>query len=131
MPQNSFATLKILVVEDQPDVREIIKGILMGMGVAQIFEAGNGHDAIEMIRKIDDFADIVVCDWNMPQMSGLDVLKEIRTTHPHLPFLMVTGRNDYASVTEARDQGVTAYISKPISSEQLESKLRTIHRRTA
>ena len=131
MATSKFRTLKILIVEDQPDVREVIKGILMGIGVAQIFEAENGSEAVEMIRTIDDFADIVICDWNMPEMSGLEVLGEIRTTHPQLPFLMVTGRNDYASVMEARDKGVTAYISKPLSSVQLESKLRAIQRRTA
>lgn len=129
MASNNFKNLKILVVEDQPDVREIIKGILMGLGVAKIFEAENGSDAIAMLRSVDDFADMVVCDWNMPEMSGLDVLQEVRTIHPEMPFLMVTGRDDFASVSEAKEKGVTAYIRKPLSSEQLESKIRIMRKR--
>ncbi len=121
---HKYRDLKILLVEDQPDVRETIRNTLRSIGVGHIFEAENGSEAIEMLHSINDFADIIICDWNMPKTSGLDVLREVRISHPELPFLMVTGRDDIQSVREARDEGVTAYIRKPFSANEIEAKIR-------
>lgn len=130
MTFNKYSDLKVLLVEDQSDVRETIRNTLHSIGVGKIFEAENGDVALEMLRSVDGFADMVICDWNMPRTTGLDVLREVRTTYPDMPFLMVTGRDDFASVTQARDHGVTAYIRKPFSSTEIEKKLRVIHSRS-
>ncbi len=70
--------------------------------------------------------DLVLCDWNMPGMSGLDFLRQVRSVGLEIPFLMVTGRADKESVIEAKDAGVSAYIAKPFSQTQLEAKLRIL-----
>ena len=74
---------------------------------------------------------LIICDWNMPNMNGVELLRQLRTVDPDMPFLMVTGRTDIESVVEAKSSGVTAYISKPFSSQQLEAKLRIILTRMA
>jgi len=121
--------LKILVVDDQPEARALLKDMIIGLGATQIFESKDGRQALEFIDAAFDFVDIIVCDWNMPSMSGVELLRQIRTVDPDIPFLMVTGRNDIDSVVEAKSSGVTAYIRKPFSPAQLEAKLRIISRR--
>ena len=122
----NFSDLKVLVVEDQPEARAIVRNMLGTMGVTQIFEASDGQEAFNFIDSAFDFVDFVVCDWNMPGMTGVELLRQIRSVDPDVPFLMVTGRNDMDSVKEAKTSGVTAYIMKPFSSAQFEAKVRII-----
>ena len=66
-----------------------------------------------------DFVNVIICDWNMPNMNGVEFLRQLRSVDAEIPFLMVTGRTDVNSVVEAKSSGVTAYISKPFSPQQL------------
>ena len=66
--------LKVLVVDDQADTRSLLKEMMAGFGVTQIFEAKDGRQALEFIYTAFDLVDMVICDWNMPKMSGLDLL---------------------------------------------------------
>ncbi len=124
--QRKMAGLKILVVDDQPDVRSLIRDILADAGIHQIFEASDGKDAMQFLDADFDIVDMIICDWNMPGMSGVDFLRQIRTVFPDMPFLMVTGRCDKDSVIKAKVAGVTAFIKKPFSPDELESKLRVL-----
>jgi DNA-binding response OmpR family regulator len=72
----------------------------------------------------EDMVNFIICDWNMPGITGINFLRQVRTTHPHIPFLMITGRADKNSVIEAKSVGVSAYIKKPFSPRQLEEKVR-------
>lgn len=123
---NQFEDLKILIVEDQDEVRGMLRKMLMELGVRQVFEASDGREAMGFLDSYFDFINLIVCDWNMPGMTGLDLLRQLRTVDPSLPFLMITGRSDMDSVVEAKASGVTAYIHKPFSSKQMEAKLRII-----
>lgn len=123
---SQFADLKVLIVEDEAEVREMLRNMLAELGVGQVTETADGTEAMTFIDSAFDFINLVICDWNMPGMSGVDLLRQIRTADPSLPFLMVTGRGDKDSVVEAKLSGVTAYIHKPFSSKQLEAKLRII-----
>jgi len=118
--------MKILVVDDNKDFRGMIKNMLLEMGITQVYEASNGREALGFVDVAPDLVDIIICDWNMPEMNGLSFLKQIRTVYPELPFLMVTGRSDFESVSTAKYSGVSAYIRKPFSPNQLEAKLRII-----
>ena len=118
--------LKILVVDDQPDARSMVRGMLSDMGITQIFEAADGKEALTFADAAIDMIDVVICDWNMPKMTGIALLKQMRSVMPDLPFLMLTGRGDIESVAEAKSSGVTAYIRKPYSPANLEIKLRVI-----
>lgn len=127
----SIKDLKVLLVEDQSEARAMMRNMLLEMGVTQIFEAPDGRDALRFLDSAFEFVDLVICDWNMPSMSGVELLRQLRTVYPDLPFLMVTGRSDMESVVEAKSSGVTGYIRKPFSVKQFETKLRVISHKLA
>jgi two-component system chemotaxis response regulator CheY len=124
--QEGLEKLKILVVDDQSDARSMVRGMLAEMGITQIFEASDGKEALSFADAAIDMIDVVICDWNMPKMTGIELLRQMRSVMPNLPFLMLTGRSDIDSVAEAKSCGVTAYIRKPFSPANLEIKLRVI-----
>jgi len=128
--EKKLEDLKILVVEDQADTRSLVRNMMMEIGVTQVFEAENGRTALSFIDAAFDFVDMVVCDWNMPNMSGIELLRQIRSVDPDIPFLMVTGRGDMDSVMEARGSGVSGYIVKPFSPLQMEAKLRIVAKKS-
>jgi len=124
--RSELCALKVLLVDDQSEARAMIRNMLMEMGVTQIFEAPDGREALKFMDSAFDFINLIVCDWNMPSMTGVELLRQLRTVDPDMPFLMITGRSDVESVIEAKSSGVTAYIRKPFSVKQLEAKLRII-----
>ena len=126
-----FTHLKILLVEDHAEARAMMRKMLLELGITQIFEASNGREALDFLGSAFEFIEMVICDWNMPSMSGVELLRQLRSVDADMPFLMVTGRSDIESVEEAKASGVTAYIRKPFSARQLEAKLRIILHKTA
>lgn len=125
-PKVHLDKARIMIVDDQADMRAMIRHMLGELGVNQVFEASDGKQAMSFIDDAMDMIDIIICDWNMPAMSGVEVLRQLRSVDDKMPFLMVTGRSDISSVSEAKASGVTAYISKPFSLVQLETKLKAI-----
>ena len=124
-----MSDLKVLVVEDQSEVRSMLRNMLLELGINQVFESNDGRQALDFIDSAFDFVDLIICDWNMPNMNGVELLRQLRSVDPNMPFLMITGRTDVDSVVEAKSSGVTAYITKPFSPVQLEAKLRIIMHR--
>ncbi len=120
--------LKVLIVDDQPEVRSLIRDVLAETGVHQVFEAANGKEAMQFVDADFDIVNMIICDWNMPGMSGVEFLQQIRTVFPEMPFLMITGRCDKNSVMHAKMAGVTAFIKKPFSPDELECKLKVLSR---
>ena len=118
--------MKVLVVDDQSDARAMVRGMLGELGITQIFEASDGKEALSFTDAAMDMIDVVICDWNMPKLTGIELLRQMRSVSPDMPFLMVTGRSDIDSVSTAKSSGVTAYIRKPFSPAHLEIKLRVI-----
>lgn len=118
--------LKVLLVEDQNEARAMMRNMLSELGITQIFEAPDGKQALQFIDSAYDFINLVVCDWNMPTMTGVELLRQLRSVDPSMPFLMITGRGDMESIVEAKTSGVTGYIKKPFSAAQLEAKLRVV-----
>ena len=126
---SKLTELKILLVEDQLEARTMMRNMLLEFGVTQIFESGDGREALSFIDSAFDFIDLIICDWNMPNMTGVELLRQLRTVDPDMPFLMVTGRGDMESVVDAKSAGVTGYIRKPFSPKELEAKIRIIMKR--
>ena len=124
--QTGFEGLKVLVIEDEKEARTMMRDMLSTMGVTQIFEASDGKEGLQFLDMAFDLVDIVLCDWNMPNMTGVSPLKQFRSVDNQTPFLMITGRGDMNSVLEAKTAGVSGYILKPFSLNQLEAKLRII-----
>ena len=118
--------LRVLVVEDNPQAMKMLKMVLGGMGIHQVYTAEDGRIALEFLDAAPELVDLIVCDWKMPRMTGIELLQQVRSVYDDMPFMMVTGKSDVASVKVARDCGVNAYIGKPYSPQQLEQKLRAL-----
>lgn len=118
--------MKILVVDDFSTMRRIIKNILRQLGFTNVQEADDGSTAWPKIQS-EPF-DLIVTDWNMPKMSGLELLKAIRGDEDlkDLPVLMVTAEALKENIIEAVKAGVSNYIVKPFTAETLQEKLNKI-----
>ncbi len=122
MPK-TVADLVVLVVEDDPLARKILKRVLGAFGVSQVFTADDGKYAQEFLETAGHLVDIIICDWRMPRMSGLELLQRVRITYPDMPFMMLTGSRDMESVMAAKKFNVDAYVAKPYSPQMLKQKL--------
>ena len=133
MSSNSrkFTDMKVLIVDDQGEARSLVRNMLVEFGINQVYESEDGRQALSFIDAAFDFVDLIICDWNMPNMTGVELLRQLRTVDPDVPFLMVTGRGDMDSVVEAKSSGVTGYIIKPFSSAQFEAKMRVLAKKAA
>ncbi len=118
--------LKVLVVEDNLQARTMIRMMCKELGISQVFTANDGKEALDFLGSCDDLVDIIICDWKMPRMTGIELLQQVRTVDEDVPFLMLTGLANVDSVVAARESGVSAYLRKPFSAEQLEQKIRAL-----
>lgn len=123
--------MKILVVDDMGTMRKIIKKMLVQLGFKNIHEAGDGSEAWPMIQahlEEGEPFEFVISDWNMPGMSGIELLKNVRGTEQikGLPFLMVTAEAEQSNVVTAVQSGVDNYVVKPFSAQTLKDKINTI-----
>ncbi len=118
--------VKVLVVDDFATMRRILKNVLRQIGFKNISEAENGRDALSQLKK--EKFDLILCDWNMPEMSGLELLQAIRGDDnlKDIPFVMVTAEAKKESIIEAVKAGVNSYIVKPFTAETIGEKLKKI-----
>jgi CheY-like chemotaxis protein len=123
-----LSNLKILLVEDNPHAMKLVRMVLQDIGVGQIFTAKDGRAALDFLGECEDLVNLVISDWNMPRLSGLELLSQLRTARPDIPFLMLTARATVDSVKQARESKVSAYLVKPFSPEQLERKVLALAR---
>jgi len=119
-------SIKILVVDDMATMRRIIKGLLEQLGFKNIDEAEDGKVALQKLKSSK--YDFVITDWNMPNMTGLELVQEIRKDPElkHLPVLMVTAEAKKENVLLAIKAGVNNYIVKPFTAEVLKEKIEKI-----
>jgi two-component system chemotaxis response regulator CheY len=118
--------MKIMVVDDMSTMRRIVKNVLKQLGFTNIEEAENGKDAFEKIKQ-GGFG-FVVSDWNMPVMTGIELLRAIRADEAlkALPVLLVTAEAQKENIIEAVQAGVSNYIVKPFTAEQIQEKINKI-----
>ncbi|WP_022960901.1 response regulator [Halopseudomonas pelagia] len=125
-----MAKVSALIVDDAPFIRDLIKKALRGQFPGlQIEEAVNGRKAQQLLSR--QGFDLILCDWEMPEMSGLELLQWFRGQpgSEKTPFIMVTSRGDKENVIEAIQSGVSDYIGKPFTSDQLSAKVKkALHR---
>ena len=125
--------MKILVVDDFSTMRRIVRNLLVELGFSNtlIQEAEDGDNAMTMLRA-QPF-DMVVTDWNMPNMTGIDLLRAIRAEPAlkALPVLMVTAENNREQIISAAQAGVNGYVVKPFTAVTLKEKLDKIFERLA
>ena len=125
--------MKILVVDDFSTMRRIVRNLLVELGFSNtlIQEADDGDSALALLRGAS--FDLVVTDWNMPNMTGIDLLRAIRAepATKALPVLMVTAENNREQIIAAAQAGVNGYIVKPFTAITLKEKLDRIFERLA
>ncbi len=121
--------MKILIVDDFSTMRRIIKNLLRDLGFTNTHEADDGSTALPMLKS-GDF-DFLVTDWNMPGMSGIELLKEVRSDGKlaALPVLMVTAEAKRDQIIEAAQAGVNGYVVKPFTAQVLKEKIDKIFER--
>lgn len=119
-------SIKVLIVDDFATMRRILKNILKQIGFKNILEADDGTTALEVLDKQD--VDLIISDWNMPKMTGLELLKKVRGSvkYKRTPFLMVTAEAQKQNVIEAVQAGVSNYVVKPFTAEAISEKLEKI-----
>jgi two-component system chemotaxis response regulator CheY len=116
-------TLKVLVIDDVAYMRTIMVTMLENIGITNIVEASDGKQALELIKS--NKFNLVLCDWNMPELDGISLLKIIRLSHKTttLPFIMVTTNQKLDDVKECISSGVSGFLLKPFSLESLDKVL--------
>lgn len=119
-------SIKVLVVDDFATMRRIVKGVLKQLGFNDIIEAEDGSLALEELKR--EKVGLIVSDWNMPNMTGLDLLKAVRGNDAlkRIPFIMVTAEGQKENVVEAVKSGVSNYIVKPFTPETFNEKLQKV-----
>lgn len=118
MTDNDLMRVRILVVEDDDTMRDFIVEILGSVGFTNLTTALDGIEAWRKFEQGEQF-DLVICDWIMPGMDGLEFLKNIRDSRAAIPFILVTVRDSEDAIKRAVDRGVTAFLSKPLMPDQL------------
>ena len=116
-------SMKIMVVDDMSTMRRIIRNVLKQINFTNIQEAENGQQALDMLRS--DTFQFVVADWNMPVMTGLELVKAMRADSKlrDIPVLMVTAEAQHEHLIEAVQAGVSGYITKPFTADALQEKM--------
>jgi two-component system chemotaxis response regulator CheY len=118
--------MRVLVVDDSSTMRRIIANALKKAGCDDIVEAGNGAEGLQQLSASK--VDLVVTDWNMPVMNGLEFVRELRTMadNASVPVLMVTTNAEGADVSGAKEAGVNDYVVKPFTADTLTEKINAV-----
>ena len=116
-------SMKVLVVDDFATMRRIVKNILTQLGYKNLVEADDGTTALEVLKS--EKIDMIISDWNMPKMTGLDLLKTVRAdaNMADLPFIMVTAEAQQDNIILAVKAKVSQYIVKPFTADTLSEKI--------
>ena len=126
--QERFALAKVLVVDDEPYMRKVVRTMLMSIGVEHIHEAADAMTAIELVRAKEPH--VVILDWEMPGVGGMGFMRMLRApkTFPHadVPVIMLTGHGQRSLVVEAIKLGVNEFLLKPVSSAALRDRLTAV-----
>lgn len=119
-------TMSILIVDDYKTMLRIIRNLLRQLEFENIDEASDGSAALQRLQSKD--YDLIISDWNMEPMTGLQLLREVRASQKlkHIPFIMVTAESKTENVIAAKEAGVSNYIVKPFNAETLKQKLTSV-----
>ncbi len=118
-------SMKVLIVDDYKTMLRIIRNLLRQLGFENVDEATDGTMALEKLKEGEGKFGLVVSDWNMEPMTGIELLRKVRGDDQlkHIPFIMVTAESKSENVIAAKEAGVSNYIVKPFNAETLKSKM--------
>ncbi len=121
-----FSNLSVLLVEDDAFAVKIAQTVLRQLHIPYVSTARDGAEALDILNANMQRFDLIVSDWNMPEMTGLQLLKAVRRKWATMPFIMLTGKASPEFVVQARENGVDAYVVKPFSPSQLSQKIQSV-----
>lgn len=118
--------MSILIVDDYKTMLRIIRNLLRQLNFTNVDEASDGTEALHVLGQKD--YDLIISDWNMEPMTGLQLLREVRKSDrfKHIPFIMITAESKAENVVAAKQAGVSNYIVKPFNAETLKTKLSSV-----
>ncbi len=122
---------RILVIDDMMTMRKLVMKACREIGFTDLTEANDGTQGWEAINAAKPPFGLIISDWNMPNCSGLDLLKRVRSDSRFkpLPFILVTAESEQTQIMEAARSGVSNYLVKPFTTEALKEKIEQVHRR--
>jgi CheY-like chemotaxis protein len=123
-----MATRKVLIIDDEPYTRKVIRTLLMSIGIKRIQDASDGHAGLDLVCTFTP--DVVLCDWAMPGLDGPGFVRAVRSPetfpYPDVPIIMLTGHGERSRVMQAARLGVHEYLLKPVSSQALQARLLSV-----
>ncbi len=126
-----LARLRVMLVEDDAQVAKLLRMMLTAMDVQVLHSAADGAQALRFLSENEGAVNTVICDWNMPHLSGIELLRQVRSVDANMQFLMVTGQPTQDHVLQARQLNVSAFIAKPFYAETIRDKLEIVARSLA
>jgi len=120
--------VSVIVIDDNPHMRSLILSILHSLGVEKISDSGDAQEGYQRLQNFQ--ADVLIVDWDMKPMSGLDFANMVRkdedSPNPYVPIIMLSGATEYEHVLQARDAGVNEFVVKPLSAKTLFDRITSI-----
>lgn len=122
---------RILIVDDMLTMRKLVAKVCREIGFKEFIEAQDGVEGWELLTSSEPPIDLIISDWNMPNLSGMEFLKKVRADDrfKEIPFLLVTAESDKDQVVEAIQAGVSNYLVKPFSGDSLREKLQAAYQK--
>jgi two-component system chemotaxis response regulator CheY len=127
MWNGKFETLKVLLIDDEPFMRKLVGDVLDHIGVRHIDTSHDGNNALRLITKSVQKYDLIICDLEMPVMSGLEFIRAFRSLpkkhRPDTPIIVLTGHSEDSNLQTALEAGIHGFLKKPISKALLTSRI--------
>ena len=121
--------LRILVVDDEEEIRNLLQGVLRDLGIVRVHLAENGAMAWQRLSRTELDYDLVISDWLMPRMDGLELLNKMRKCGSKTPFMMLTVKVTVEAVAAAKAAGGTIYLAKPFTYSDFSKKISALAKR--
>ena len=118
--------LKALIVEDDTPIAHMIKAVLSQIGLTKATICGDGEQGVKMVELAATPFDLVICDWSMPNMDGMEFLQWFRAKHPKTPFVMLTAKTGALEFNKAKQAGANYFLMKPLLPDDLKLRLKGI-----
>lgn len=128
MTDYALDELNVLIVDDSQHMRKLVRTIVNSLGIVEVFEAEDGEQAYDALENFP--ADIIIVDWNMSPMDGIEFTKQVRmnddSPNAYVPIIMLTGHTQMERVELARDAGVNEFLAKPVSAKKIYQRIHEI-----
>ena len=126
MTTRKYPNLRVLVVDDDALTSQLVKAVLENLGVSTVDHAADGAKAMSMVKAAPEPYGLIICDWMMPVMTGLEFLEKFRAADKTTPFVMLTAKTETQEFNKAKSMGADYFLMKPLDVDGLQLRLGTI-----